>query len=94
MAELDGDAVVLQLGEAVAELAAVSHRDHVAVLAFGDREAELGLRQKLADECGFSKSTAKARIEETRHALSDPDDNMRKLMDDNGTSSLARKREG
>ena len=66
----------------------------LVVGVFGDREAELGLRQKLADECGFSKSTAKARIEETRHALSDPDGNMRKLMDDNGTSSLARKREG
>ena len=40
MAQLDRDAVVLQLGEGVAELAAVPHRDHVAILTLGDREAE------------------------------------------------------
>lgn len=66
----------------------------LVVAVFGNREAELCLRQKLADECGFSKNTAKARIEETRHALSDPDGNMRKIMAENGISSLARKRDG
>lgn len=62
------------------------------VAVFGDREAEIGLRKKVAEEFGFDKNTAKARIAETREVMADQKECLRQVMDDNGLSSLIRKR--
>jgi hypothetical protein len=40
VAEANLDALSLKLVEGIAEVAAVAHGDHIAVLALGDREAE------------------------------------------------------
>lgn len=64
----------------------------LVVAVYGDREAEIRLRRQLADECGFDKNTAKARIAETREALADAEkEHLAKLMADNGLGSLIRK---